>query len=88
MAPQNEWHVVQDRERFFVRDADGTDRALVWRRDDAQAIMNMLFQEGRDDARLAHYWTPDPTNRFCVKCGDNAIGSVWGVHRFQVQPGA
>lgn len=34
-----------------------------------------------------HYWTPDPTNRFCVICGDNGLGSVWGVHRFQIQPG-
>jgi hypothetical protein len=34
-----------------------------------------------------HYWTPDPTKRFCVVCGDNALGSVWGVHRFQIQPG-
>jgi hypothetical protein len=36
---------------------------------------------------VAHYWTPDPTKRFCVICGDNGIGSVWGIHRFQIQPG-
>jgi hypothetical protein len=36
--------------------------------------------------RLDHYWTPDPTKRFCVICGDNGLGSVWGVHRFQIQP--
>lgn len=35
----------------------------------------------------AHYFTPDPTKRFCVICGDNGLGSVWGIHRFQIQPG-
>jgi hypothetical protein len=34
----------------------------------------------------AHYFTHDPTKRFCVICGDNDIGSVWGIHRFQIQP--
>ena len=33
-----------------------------------------------------HYFTPDPTKRFCVVCGDNGLGSVWGIHRFQIQP--
>ncbi len=35
---------------------------------------------------LTHYFTPDPTKRFCTVCGDNDLGSVWGIHRFQVQP--
>lgn len=39
------------------------------------------------DRRLDHYFTPDPTKRFCVLCGDNDGGSVWGFHRFQIQPG-
>lgn len=39
-----------------------------------------------DKKVVHHYWTPDPTNRFCVKCGDNPLGSIWGVHRFQIQP--
>ena len=34
-----------------------------------------------------HYFTPDPTKRFCTICGDNDLGSVWGIHRFQIQPG-
>lgn len=34
-----------------------------------------------------HFWTPDPTKRFCTVCGDNDLGSVWGIHRFQIQPG-
>ena len=83
IAPK-QWSIVQDRERFFIRDADGTDRALVWRRDDAQTIIKALNVERLK--ALDHYWTPDPTNRFCVKCGDNPLGGVWGVHRFQIQP--
>ena len=35
---------------------------------------------------LDHYFTPDATKRFCTICGDNALGSVWGIHRFQIQP--
>jgi hypothetical protein len=36
---------------------------------------------------LHHFFTPDPTKRFCIICGDNDLGSVWGIHRFQIQPG-
>lgn len=39
-----------------------------------------------DSPRTPHYFTPDPTKRFCVICGDNPLGSVWGIHRFQIQP--
>jgi len=41
----------------------------------------------RESPTTVHYWTPDQTNRFCVICGDNGLGSVWGIHRFQIQPG-
>jgi hypothetical protein len=43
-------------------------------------------QEPQKPQPLDHYWTPDPTKRFCVICGDNGLGSPWGVHRFQIQP--
>lgn len=42
--------------------------------------------EESEAGEAAHYFTPDPTKRFCVICGDNDIGSVWGIHRFQIQP--
>lgn len=41
----------------------------------------------RQPPKLDHYFTPDPTKRFCTVCGDNDLGSVWGIHRFQIQPG-
>jgi hypothetical protein len=46
-----------------------------------------VVAEGVTAGETAHYFTPDPTGRFCVICGDNDLGSVWGVHRFQIQPG-
>jgi hypothetical protein len=51
------------------------------------ACLTLLRQQQEQTPKpLDHYWTPDPTKRFCVICGDNGLGSVWGVHRFQIQP--
>jgi hypothetical protein len=51
------------------------------------ARSDSVAAEGVTAGETAHYFTPDPTKRFCVICGDNDLGSVWGIHRFQIQPG-
>ena len=43
----------------------------------------VLGPEPRGGDFAPHRWTPDPTKRFCVICGDNDLGSVWGLHRFE-----
>lgn len=45
-----------------------------------------LLVRRKEPKPIDHFFTPDPTKRFCTICGDNDLGSVWGVHRFQIQP--
>ena len=52
----------------------------------ARVILKQHIEDSKPKA-IDHFWTPDPTKRFCMKCGDNDLGSVWGAHRFQIQPG-
>jgi hypothetical protein len=57
-------------------------------RDWCEVAVAALRRVPTEHKPLDHYFTPDPTKRFCVICGDNDLGSVWGIHRFQVQPSA
>lgn len=58
--------------------------ALLQEREALRAAVDRLTP--KPPKPIDHYWTPDPTNRFCVRCGDNGFGSPWGAHRFQIQP--
>jgi hypothetical protein len=57
---------------------------------DIEALIDAVRAETRNapprESKPPHYFTPDPTKRFCVICGDNDLGSAWGIHRFQIKP--